>query len=157
MIRLAVLLLLFPAAAWAEARGPALVIDGDTLEVAGQRFRLYGIDAPEPGQVCALRSKTIRCGYIAKTALMDLTAGATVSCAPRAGATGEVAVATCLADGFDLSRNMVHTGLALADRAVTTRYVPTEDKARQAKSGLWRGRFVAPWEWRRGKRLDGVE
>ncbi len=153
MIRLAVLLLLLPSAALADAVGAARVIDGETIEVAGQRFRLYGIDAPEPEQSCELGAKTIRCGSIAKTALMDLTAGATVSCAPREKAAGGIAVATCLADGFDLSRNMVHTGWALAERGVTTRYVATEDKARAAKRGLWRGRFVPPWEWRRGKRL----
>lgn len=157
MIRLVVLLLLVPLVAWAESSGPARVIEGDILEVAGQRFRLWGIDAPEPGQICTLRAKTIRCGTIAKTALMDLTAGATVTCTPLPETEDGVAVATCSAGGFDLSRNMVHTGWALAERTVTSRYVATEDKAREARRGLWRGRFVVPWEWRRGKRLDGIE
>ncbi|MEE8245641.1 MAG: thermonuclease family protein, partial [Alphaproteobacteria bacterium] len=72
MIRLAMLFLLLPGAALADTVGAARVIDGETIEVAGQRFRLYGIDAPEPEQSCELRAKTIRCGAIAKTALMDL-------------------------------------------------------------------------------------
>jgi endonuclease YncB( thermonuclease family) len=29
--------------------------------------------------------------------------------------------------------------------------VGTEDKAREAKRGMWKGKFVPPWEWRRGK------
>ncbi len=33
-------------AAWADITGQARVIDGDTLEVAGQRIRLHEIDAP---------------------------------------------------------------------------------------------------------------
>jgi endonuclease YncB( thermonuclease family) len=32
--------------------GPARLIDGDTLEVANRRIRLYGIDALEMAQIC---------------------------------------------------------------------------------------------------------
>ncbi len=32
-------------------------------------------------------------------------------------------------------------------------YIAVEDVARKAGRGPWRGKFIAPWEWRRGKRL----
>ena len=41
-----------PRSAGAELAGTARVIDGDTIEVAGTRVRLWGIDAPEHDQTC---------------------------------------------------------------------------------------------------------
>ncbi len=52
MLRLALLLTLFPALALADVTDPVRVIDGDTIEVAGKRIRFHGIDAPESGQRC---------------------------------------------------------------------------------------------------------
>jgi endonuclease YncB( thermonuclease family) len=55
-------------------------------------------------------------------------------------------------NGFDTGKNMVHTGWALAYRQYSTDYVDTEEDARQAKRGMWKGEFVPPGEWRRGRR-----
>ena len=47
---LAALLLLVPSVALADITGKPRVIDGDTIEIAGERIRLHGIDAPESKQ-----------------------------------------------------------------------------------------------------------
>ena len=44
------ILILLPATGAAEITGKPRVIDGNTIEIAGQRIRLHGIDAPESAQ-----------------------------------------------------------------------------------------------------------
>ena len=52
VLRLASLLLLVPGVALADIAGSARVVDGDTIEIAGQSIRLHGIDALETRQTC---------------------------------------------------------------------------------------------------------
>ena len=155
-LALALLSALSGAPALAQVTGPPRVIDGDTIEVAGMVIRLYGIDAPELGQVCRIGERAYDCGRIARTALLDLTAGVAVSCklappSPEDGPDGRIG--HCGADGYDLSEGMVYTGWALALRRVSERYVAFEERARTAGRGLWKGPFVTPWDWRAGARL----
>ncbi len=145
---LAVLLLFWIFPARADISGKPTVIAGDIMIVNGVRLHLHGIDAPEPNQVCVAKGKNYRCGTVAMTALMDLVAGTAVTCRLRENKASTFTYAYCEAGGFDLSSNMVHTGWALADRSSTDKYVPVEERAKKAKRGLWRGKFVPPWEWR---------
>lgn len=135
------------APALAEISGPPTVIDGETLEVQGKRVRLYGIDAPDIRQTCGIRSRTYNCGRISRTALMDLVAGVSVRCRIRGEAEKGVALATCLAAGYDISAGMVHTGWAMAMPRKGTVYARIEKEAEKARRGLWKGVFVPPWEW----------
>ncbi len=47
MRALTIALCLLATPALADVTGTASVIDGDTIEIHGQRIRLHGIDAPE--------------------------------------------------------------------------------------------------------------
>ncbi len=53
----------------ADITGPARIIDGDTIDIAGERIRLHGIDAPESGQTCVADGVTWPCGQSATAAL----------------------------------------------------------------------------------------
>jgi endonuclease YncB( thermonuclease family) len=139
-------------AARAEPSGPATVIDANTLEVGGVRLRLYGIDAPDLDQSCRLGGRTQDCGVVARAALMDLTAGAEVTCEPKGADREGRALATCLAGDYDLAEGMVYTGWALARRDGPAHYRTLQRQAKEARRGLWLGEFLPPWEWRRQRR-----
>lgn len=128
--------------------GPAEVIDGETLKIGSEVFRLWGIDAPEPQQSCVIRGRTYPCGRIAATALMDLVVATKVSCRLLPDKTDMPRAAVCSAAGYDLAEGMVYTGWALAMPRTGTRLARLERVSAKRKRGLWKGEFQMPWEWR---------
>ena len=123
------------------------VIDGDGLEIDGERIRLHGVDAFEYDQRCGGAA----CGAAARAALSDLVRGRDVQCravdVDRYGRT----VARCYADGQDLGAAMVRYGMALAYRRYGQDYVDEENDARRNDAGAWSGDFDNPETWRRSR------
>lgn len=130
--------------------GNATVLDGDTLDISGQRIRLWGIDAFEAEQLCRTADGgQQRCGAAATHHLTALAAGAALVCAPRdRDAYGRI-VAVCRVGSTDLSADLVRNGLAVAFRRYALDYVPDEDAARLSRVGAWAGGFVDPSDFRR--------
>ncbi len=71
MRALTIALCLLATPALADVAGIPTVIDGDTIEVHGQRIRLHGIDAPESRQLCFIDGKRWQYGKDAANALAD--------------------------------------------------------------------------------------
>ncbi|MYE03275.1 MAG: thermonuclease family protein [Alphaproteobacteria bacterium] len=150
---LAALLLSGTSAARDVLTGPARVLDGDTIEVRGQRVRLHGIDAPESTQMCLdAAGRAYGCGRVATEVLAAGTGRGSVDCRIRDIDRYGRLVAVCYRNGSDLNAWMVSQGHALAYRRYGHDYVAHEDAARARRLGIWQGRFVAPWDWRRGVR-----
>ncbi|MFD0387688.1 thermonuclease family protein [Tistrella bauzanensis] len=139
----------------ADITGRASVIDGDTIEIQGQRIRLYAIDAPESSQICAdADNRAWRCGRDAALLLDRLLSGRTVACTTVDRDRYGRVVARCAVAGEDMNRRMVAEGLAVAYTAYGRDYAPDEAGARTARRGLWSGRFVMPWDHRKGVKLS---
>ena len=132
------------------------IVDADTLEVAGRKVRLQGIDAPESAQSCRLAGgPRYSCGEHATEALQTRIGSDAVTCTIEGRDRYMRALGLCYAaDGTDLNGWLVRQGHALAYRRYSTTYVPQEDQAKAAQAGLWAGEFVPPWDWRRGVRLN---
>ena len=132
--------------------GKARVTDGDTIRFGETRVRLFGIDAPEIKQTCDFEDKTWNCGIEARIALVKMIAEQEVSCEKKDKDRYGRIVAVCMAGGVNLNALMVREGWALAYRKYSRDYVDEELIARRGKTGLWKGTFKFPWEWRRSKR-----
>jgi endonuclease YncB( thermonuclease family) len=97
------LALAVPATA-AEITGPARVIDGDTLDMAGTRIRLWGIDALETRQTCEGRDgQTYACGRDSRAVMIELTRDRTVTCAGRDNDRYGRVVAVCRTEASDIN------------------------------------------------------
>lgn len=111
---------------------------------------MAGIDAPEAKQTCeAPNGQPWPCGKSATQALIDKIHGRPVTCQSTKRDRYRRQISVCYAGEENLNAWMVQNGWALAYRKYSKDYVAEEAKASAAGRGVWSGRFVVPWVWRK--------
>jgi endonuclease YncB( thermonuclease family) len=156
----------FPAlavllASHAWAADGAIVRDGGTIQLGDVTYRLDGIDAPEVDQMCIDdHADAWACGVEARDRLSGLIGGRAVRCRDLGIGTTyrkrHIGICTVEGETDSLNQLAVRAGFALNfEPYAQGRFKKDETAARDDRRGLWKGCFVAPQEFRWGKK-DGV-
>ncbi|MFC1523399.1 thermonuclease family protein [Thermodesulfobacteriota bacterium] len=150
-IALLFLLFLWCSTAFAWSGKVVSVNEGDMITVVknGRHItvRLFGIDCPEKNQAF---------GEEAKKFTAAMTAGKTVAIEEVSRERFDRLVGIVRVDGRCINEELVRAGLAWArvkycKKMICATWPALEDKARQARIGLWIApNPIPPWEWGKG-------
>lgn len=136
--------------------GRPSVIDGDTIEIHGERIRLNGIDAPESAQSCNdMNGNPYRCGARAAEALASfLKESSPTRCEFVDRDQYGRFVGDCFrADGVSVQAALVRSGWAMDwPRYSGGAYADEQTAAESERIGIWAGTVQPPWEWRADQR-----
>jgi endonuclease YncB( thermonuclease family) len=139
----------------------ATVRDGGTLQLGNVTYRLDGIDAPAFDQLCIDdHADSWTCGIEARDQLTKLIGGRTVRCddlgVDPSYKKRHIGVCKVEGESTSLSQLLVRQGFALnVEASATGRFKVDEARAKDDREGLWKGCFVAPAEFRVGRK-DGA-
>ena len=138
-----IFLFLLSGVASADISGTALIVDGDTITISGNKIRLSGIDTPERKQTCRKASVTWRCGYEATETLREWTHTKEVRCIGDEKDRYGRLIADCFVDGYNVNARLVYEGMAIAYRKYSrdtfqkkTRLEPLKEECGQESSLL---------------------
>ena len=128
------------------------VVDGDTIQLNGEKIRFTGIDTPELKQTCLKEGVKDLCGVKAKQILNDKIGKNDVECISEGKDQYKRTLAECFVNNESLSSYLVRSGYAFAYRRYSKKFVPDEDFARINKIGMWSMEFDYPWDYRKSKK-----
>jgi len=135
------------------------VIDADTIKISNYKIRLYGIDAPEKKQICQRPyfsfgffslNENYFCGELATNKLTEFLSDALITCQveDKKDYFGRF-LGVCYKNKTNINQWLVENGHAVAYIKYSKNYVKFEETAKENKVGLWSGKFLMPWEWRK--------
>jgi endonuclease YncB( thermonuclease family) len=139
----------------------AIVRDGNTIQLGDVAFKLDGIEAPEFDQICIDdHADPWTCGIEARDQLSKLIADRPVHCddlgPDKTSKKRHLGVCSVEGQTASLNQQLLRQGLALnVAGSASARFAADALSARDARTGLWKGCFIAPREFRAGKK-DGA-
>jgi endonuclease YncB( thermonuclease family) len=142
------IVLLIPCLIFAFDGKVVKVTDGDTITVLTNnntqvKVRLHGIDAPEKKQAY---------GQVSTKNLSELCAGENAKVEEKGKDRYKRVLGIVTCKGIEANKRQVQDGLAWAYVQYSKDYVEYEQKAKDAKRGLWQDKDpTPPWIWRKKK------
>ena len=140
--------------------GYANVSDADTIKISNYKIRLHGIDAPEKKQLCQKPYFNLvifslyedyLCGEFATNKLKEfIDSEFIIECKVKVKKDffGRH-LGTCFKNNTNINQWLVENGYAVAFTKYSKDYIKYEEIAKNNKSGIWSGKFLMPWEWRK--------
>jgi len=142
--------------------GYVKVSDGDTIKISKYKIRLHGIDAPEKKQICQRPYLNLVffslyedyfCGVFVTNKLKEFIENKIIECRvnDKKDFFGRY-LGVCYKNNLNINQWLVENGYAVAFIKYSKDYVKFEEIAKKNKVGIWSGKFLMPWEWRKKKK-----
>jgi endonuclease YncB( thermonuclease family) len=127
------------------------VVDGQSFRVGENTYQLAGIFAPKLAEECIHRGHVSHCGHIAADRLREFfdLENRPIECFFEEK--GHERIAACLVNNQEISEILLAGGYVAALPDSAPHYAIAEHKAREARLGLWGGRYTPPWQRSGGK------
>ena len=139
--------------------GSAIVIDGDTIKINGERIRFGGIDSPESNffgkkQFCFLKYIEVLCGQLSSKKLKKKIGNNFVNCLlEKKKDNYKRYLGECFIHNESLSVYMVRNGYAFDyPKYSKGKFKEDQEFAEYYSLGLWNMKFEYPWIWRKKNR-----
>jgi endonuclease YncB( thermonuclease family) len=138
-----------------------IVRDANTIQLGETTYRLDGVDAPELDQVCIDdHADPWSCGVDARDQLTRLVGGHAIHCddlgPDKAHRKRHLGLCTAQGETLSLNQQLIRLGFAMNFQpSAKSRFDKDQAGARDDRKGIWKGCFVAPQEFRLGKK-DGA-
>ena len=132
--------------------GKTHVLDGDSIKVGSKEVRLYGLDAPEFHQTCFdEKNEEYRCGQASYDFLSKLVEGKEVNCIYSGKDKYDRFLSKCFVDKISINEEIVKNGMAVIYNFTESseEMNALEAEAQKKKSGIWRGAFQLPKDYRK--------